>query len=764
MAFPLWLVGVALAVIASITSNLGLNIQKRCHLHNEKIISEKAEKKLEQQRQQRKLARELLKQQQEEEDNALDAESSSFNLNGHISSNGKLNGNYHEISTTIVDSTSSSTHSVSDSPPLDDPAAIKLLRRNNPTLAVNGNGTVNGNGNHNDSSQIIHGQRSRNSSISSMSGETLLLVQQKLEQAEPKINYTKQKLWQFGMFLVISGSFFDFAALAFTDQSIVAPLGSLTLVSNAIFAPLLLKEKVSRKIVICTIIIVAGSAIAVTFASHSDTVITVEEMFQLFINYRFVVYSCATFGSIFFMRVLIWRYGKLRKSNARSPEYEKVQAIHRFSYAACAGIMGAQSVLFAKCTAQLLVSTIAGQGMMFTQPGTYGVLLGLGVTIFYQVRWLNSGLRLFPALYIVPIFQSFWILISVLSGMVFFQEYQGLFEHTVNLVMFPIGLIMTLSGVFLLSRKGASKAPDAPATNQNALNSPLLDEIGDEEQGYEEYSENGLEDGEEFDDNSEFYDEEESQNRSRHVTFASPSSLERITEFGNTPDGANSLAPISNLTPAWQNQANRNSEEQERPELATKLPGEEAKARLSVIKPSNINVGRNRSPSPAPKPSSGNSTPNLGHSRRHSGSKGALQADLSEEILMSFAPLALSALWLPTGIDDADLMSKSPLAQYPAINSANSGHPTATIIPGKRPRSSTQANYRPPIYKGRGSTNMSGPNQHHRTNSAAINGGETISPEKTSTAVNSAGNSATYSPQSSQPIDIQVSADPSNQV
>ena len=57
---------------------------------------------------------------------------------------------------------------------------------------------------------------------------------------------------------------------------------------------------------------------------------------------------------------------------------------------------------------------------MFVYVETYLVLLGLFATIFLQIKWLNSGLQLFPSVVIVPTFQSFWILISVLSGMMFF--------------------------------------------------------------------------------------------------------------------------------------------------------------------------------------------------------------------------------------------------------------------------------------------------------------------------------------------------------
>ena len=223
--------------------------------------------------------------------------------------------------------------------------------------------------------------------------------------AKPQGHYTKQPVWVLGLVCVIAGSLLDFTALAFVDQAVVAPLGSLTLVSNVFFAPLLLKEKVNRKQILCTCLIVAGSCLAVAFAPHDSTSPDIQAMFNNFARLRFIIYaviSCMALGGL---RFACWKFNKVRRMDLHA--YSKVAKYHTFAYAACAGIMGAQSVLFAKCTAMLLAGTIAGDGLMFVYWGTYFVLLGLGVTIFLQIRWLNSGLRMFSALMIVPIFQSF---------------------------------------------------------------------------------------------------------------------------------------------------------------------------------------------------------------------------------------------------------------------------------------------------------------------------------------------------------------------
>lgn len=61
----------------------------------------------------------------------------------------------------------------------------------------------------------------------------------------------------------------------------------------------------------------------------------------------------------------------------------------------------------------------------------------------------------FDALYIVPVFQSFWILISVLAGLVFFGEYAEMDDTQV--AMFPVGIVLTVIGVYFLSLRGVDE-------------------------------------------------------------------------------------------------------------------------------------------------------------------------------------------------------------------------------------------------------------------------------------------------------------------
>lgn len=130
------------------------------------------------------------------------------------------------------------------------------------------------------------------------------------------------------------------------------------------------------------------------------------------------------------------------------------------------GIVGAFSVVFAKCFVELIVNAAQREAAIAESQGqtdnshpivglavfldgrTYGIIIGLGITIGLQLKWLNDGLRRFRSSYVVPIFTSFWITFSVISGLIFFNEYRDM--STLDKGMFAFGLVVTLSGVITL--------------------------------------------------------------------------------------------------------------------------------------------------------------------------------------------------------------------------------------------------------------------------------------------------------------------------
>ena len=99
--------------------------------------------------------------------------------------------------------------------------------------------------------------------------------------------------------------------------------------------------------------------------------------------------------------------------------------------------------------------TFRGDGNLFLHWQSYLVLSGMGTCIYLQIKWLNEALMLFDSLYVVPVFQSFWILFSVLSGMMYFGEYNEIFATGATAPLFPLGLGITIFGVYILSQRDA---------------------------------------------------------------------------------------------------------------------------------------------------------------------------------------------------------------------------------------------------------------------------------------------------------------------
>ncbi|KAG0241239.1 hypothetical protein BGW41_006093 [Actinomortierella wolfii] len=74
------------------------------------------------------------------------------------------------------------------------------------------------------------------------------------------------KLWGLGLLVFIIGNLGGFVALRFAPQSLTAPLGAVSLISNVIIAPLINKEVLGRYDIVGIILIVGGSVIVVVFS------------------------------------------------------------------------------------------------------------------------------------------------------------------------------------------------------------------------------------------------------------------------------------------------------------------------------------------------------------------------------------------------------------------------------------------------------------------------------------------------------------------
>merc|ERR1719471_2237444 len=93
-----------------------------------------------------------------------------------------------------------------------------------------------------------------------------------------------------------------------------------------------------------------GAVLCVIFASHKDDAFhTISDVFAVYGTPNFWIYAavCTLWGVIGYLYVL--KYERIRvEVGATNEAYMKHQKCHRFLLASLAGMVGAQSVLFAK--------------------------------------------------------------------------------------------------------------------------------------------------------------------------------------------------------------------------------------------------------------------------------------------------------------------------------------------------------------------------------------------------------------------------------
>lgn len=294
---------------------------------------------------------------------------------------------------------------------------------------------------------------------SNLSKSSLLIpLKEDVQQNTPPVvaedTWTFRKTWLSGLSLTAVGAVLDFVALGFGAQSVVAPLGSLTLVFNLLFANLIHDETVETSDFLNTFLILLGCFITVAFSSKQTRFTPVHTLFELFMSPRFTFYAISTLLIVIFLlmrlrhiETKLGNFTSLEQSSKRQP-FERRQ---RVIYPIISGVCGAQSVLFAKLLDELLLSTLASKGKFYQRGGTLFVLLALVLSMLSQLYFMNEGLRRFSSLLVVPVYQSAWILYSVIGGGIVFKEFVDL--SNIQIFGFLIGVSVVVLGVYFLAQR-----------------------------------------------------------------------------------------------------------------------------------------------------------------------------------------------------------------------------------------------------------------------------------------------------------------------
>ncbi len=257
--------------------------------------------------------------------------------------------------------------------------------------------------------------------------------------------------WLFGTFVFVAGSLLNFASYAFAAQSLLASLESIQFVTNLIFGKFMLGANVTRTMLLGTALTVLGTIVAVQFSSKETLDLNTEEVKALYFNPAYISYLVLVVGMLFLLH-FIYRYYEKRKTNqSQLPHTDFVMPI---TYSIWSALFGTQSVVQAKVLAELLAVHSDGEEDIFHSWFTYFTLFFWLVTVGVWLKRLNDALSKFDPLFIIPLLQCSFIFFAIVSGGIFFQEFNGF--TSLQWLGFWFGVAVMFGGLIMLTPKNKS--------------------------------------------------------------------------------------------------------------------------------------------------------------------------------------------------------------------------------------------------------------------------------------------------------------------
>ena len=218
------------------------------------------------------------------------------------------------------------------------------------------------------------------------------------------------------------------AALACAAQSLLSPLVSCQIVFNAFLSPCLLGERLTRRDILGTALIVIGCTISGFVAPKEKQRYSLDELIGNFHHAPFEIYLCV-------MALLV--VGTF--VGARAPS----QLARRVCAPALPGAFVGNANIFAKGAAGLVEEGFrTHSAAALGHPLSYAILFFAFTLPLGSLYFLNKALAQFEASMVVPIYISTLIVVSTVSGGIYFGEIQQMDTASALGLAAGVGLVV----------------------------------------------------------------------------------------------------------------------------------------------------------------------------------------------------------------------------------------------------------------------------------------------------------------------------------
>ncbi|KAL4426811.1 hypothetical protein ABPG77_006597 [Micractinium sp. CCAP 211/92] len=286
------------------------------------------------------------------------------------------------------------------------------------------------------------------------------------------------KMWLAGMASFGVGNLLNFASFAFAAQSLLSALGVVQFISNIVFGRFVNKEKVTKRVLLATAIVCCGCVLLVAFGNHESPELSTHDLLELYSKPPYIAYLCFIFTCSPVMYG-VYRYGKRAvladESGAAARSWARWLPI---SYALFAGLLGTQSVAVRQDHVHAAAHHLLGDSQFVSRETSWYTYLSIFLFLLFAGFWMrrySKAMKLFPVLIIMPIIQIVWVLFSLISGSLYYEEYKTL--NALSGSMFGLGVVVLLLGVHLLT---GGKPPEQQTPQPEPLEVKLTEEEQDQ--------------------------------------------------------------------------------------------------------------------------------------------------------------------------------------------------------------------------------------------------------------------------------------------
>ena len=231
----------------------------------------------------------------------------------------------------------------------------------------------------------------------------------------------KSVIYVIGTAIFVSGSILNFVSYAYAAQSMLASLESVQFVTNLLFGKFLLGAHITRVMLVGTFLATVGTIVAVQFSSKTTVALATSEMIQLYFNPAYLTYLVLMCVTLVVLDVL---YKKLNERKRVNGPFKHCDVVLPIIYSVWSSLVGTQSVVHAKVLAELL-AVHGDEENIFQSWFTWVTIVAWLWTTVVWLKRLNDALKVFNPLFIIPLLQCGFIFFAIISGGIFFHEFDS---------------------------------------------------------------------------------------------------------------------------------------------------------------------------------------------------------------------------------------------------------------------------------------------------------------------------------------------------